>query len=240
MGMYEQHYLRHWGIKGMKWGVRRYQNEDGTLTAAGKKRYNAPDEGGMSYKVKAPTGARVDGQSKTKMPGGARSDGFTKPDTTRLTSLGYQNKDGTLSERGKKRMYRDMFDQEGKDMKEQKKYTADPTKWVGEDMRNTKEGLDASRQLTQELKKVTDTSISRSQKNKQTMDLSNMSDKEMRDAINRAILERQYNDMFAPQASTKGRETVSKVLETAGSVLAIGSSALGIALAVGKLTGKVS
>lgn len=30
--------LCHWGIKGMKWGVRRYQNEDGTLTPAGKKR----------------------------------------------------------------------------------------------------------------------------------------------------------------------------------------------------------
>ena len=32
-------YLQHWGVKGMKWGVRRYQNKDGTLTAAGKKRY---------------------------------------------------------------------------------------------------------------------------------------------------------------------------------------------------------
>ena len=31
--------LYHWGIKGMKWGVRRYQNKDGTLTPAGKKRY---------------------------------------------------------------------------------------------------------------------------------------------------------------------------------------------------------
>ena len=30
--------LYHWGIKGMKWGVRRYQNENGTLTAAGKRR----------------------------------------------------------------------------------------------------------------------------------------------------------------------------------------------------------
>lgn len=31
--------LRHAGIKGMKWGVRRYQNKDGSLTPAGKKRY---------------------------------------------------------------------------------------------------------------------------------------------------------------------------------------------------------
>lgn len=32
--------LYHWGVKGMKWGVRRYQNRDGTLTTAGKARYS--------------------------------------------------------------------------------------------------------------------------------------------------------------------------------------------------------
>ena len=31
--------IQHHGIKGMKWGVRRYQNRDGSLTAEGKKRY---------------------------------------------------------------------------------------------------------------------------------------------------------------------------------------------------------
>lgn len=33
-------YLFHSGTKGMKWGIRRYQNDDGTLTEAGKARYS--------------------------------------------------------------------------------------------------------------------------------------------------------------------------------------------------------
>lgn len=36
--------LEHHGIIGMKWGVRRYQNKDGSLTSAGKKRYSAEDQ----------------------------------------------------------------------------------------------------------------------------------------------------------------------------------------------------
>lgn len=35
--------LMHFGIKGQKWGVRRYQNKDGTLTPAGRKKYGSDD-----------------------------------------------------------------------------------------------------------------------------------------------------------------------------------------------------
>lgn len=39
-------YIEHFGIKGQKWGVRRFQNEDRTLTPAGKERYNKSDSDG--------------------------------------------------------------------------------------------------------------------------------------------------------------------------------------------------
>ena len=42
--------LYHHGVKGQKWGVRRYQNKDGTLTAKGKAHYSESGDSETSKK----------------------------------------------------------------------------------------------------------------------------------------------------------------------------------------------
>lgn len=161
----ENNELKHWGVKGMRWGVRRYQNQDGTLTPAGKKRYNSD----------------INDLSEDKA----------------------------------------------------KKYKANPDKWVKDDLKSGRKLIDETSGLTNKLKSSVDSNIRNTSKSK--MDLSKMTDQQMRNEINRALLEQQYTSMFAEKKSTKGREVVSKTLGVAGNVLAIGSSALGIALAIKEL-----
>lgn len=170
--------LYHHGIRGMKWGVRRYQNKDGSLTALGQKRY-----------------------LQEELRGGNNNNGGGK-----------KNRNNNVKRR-----------------------TANVDEWVKDDIHKTKALADASSHMTNELKRANDNAMRKQPKAK--MNLSNMTDKQLRDEINRALLERQYNDMFAPQNTSRGREYVGNVLEVAGSVLAIGSSALGIALAIKELKG---
>ncbi len=166
--------LKHYGVLGMKWGRRRYQNKDGTLTDVGKKRYDRDQEENAAKKKDN----RID---------------VSKPD---------------------------------------------PRRWVKEDTERTKKIVDTSSEFVRQAKKIDQESRPKPEKKK--MDLSKMSDKEMRDRINRELLERQYNNLFAEESTpqiSKGRQYISNILDVAGSTLAVGSSALGIALAIKELRG---
>ena len=57
-----RNYLEHFGVKGMKWGVRRYQNANGSYTSAGRKRYGVGN--GQPYKAVKGGGARNTAEAK--------------------------------------------------------------------------------------------------------------------------------------------------------------------------------
>lgn len=60
-------YLIHHGIQGQKWGVRRFQNEDGSLTPAGEKRYYTNDGHFSTLNKKGEAyNAKVDKQVRKK------------------------------------------------------------------------------------------------------------------------------------------------------------------------------
>ena len=60
--------LYHHGIKGQRWGIRRYQNEDGTLTTAGKLRYGAQKVGEVFARGAKSVGNSIVTSYKRKHP----------------------------------------------------------------------------------------------------------------------------------------------------------------------------
>lgn len=171
-----QNELYHHGILGQRWGVRRFQNKDGSRTPEGKRRY-----------------------SKT---------------------VSDADKQNYLKKNNLNREYNKAVINNSK------------TKLI-------KDTVDQSANLIRQFKQYSDERIKNEGKNKK-LDLSKMTDQELRSKINRELLERQYNNLFAEESSTvtKGQKTVNDVLSFAGSTMAVTSSALGIALAIRQMKGK--
>ena len=137
--------LKHYGIKGMKWGVRRFQNADGSLTADGRKRYGS------------------------------------------------------------------------------------------EDMRNVKKQVDNGKNVVDGVKRSKAKAAEKRTEKKIKDDLSQMSDKELRDIVNRLNMEERYMQVMKTRDVQVGKSKVDKILDYAGTALTIGSSALSIMIAIKEL-----
>lgn len=82
--------LYHWGIRGMKWGVRRFQRKDGSLTKAGAKRY-AEENKKLKEKEKAiksqeRTKAKIDKLNAKKAELEAREEALKHPSKPKAAS----------------------------------------------------------------------------------------------------------------------------------------------------------
>ena len=75
--------LKHHGIKGMKWGVRRFQNADGSLTPEGRKRYGSGDLKEAQKKVEK--GKMVDGVKKTRVKAAEKQQKKIKDDLSKMS-----------------------------------------------------------------------------------------------------------------------------------------------------------
>jgi hypothetical protein len=134
----------------------------------------------------------------------------------------YQNPDGTLTELGKKR------------------YGASTDKKVQKEVKKDLEATNTILRETTNASRTASATIRNHKSKVQRMDLSKMTDAEMRQKIAREQLESQYDAMFNPkrQRVESGKQTVASVLEGLGTTTALVGSALSIAIAVKALRGK--
>lgn len=151
----------------------------------------------------------------------------------------YQNKDGTLTPAGQQRYDRDKRENAARKKENRIDINEpDPRRWAKEDLSRTKRAVDAASMLVNQAKQIERKYSPKS--SKQRLDLKNMTDDELRKTIQREQLERQYNDLFGKDAQpkiSKGRQYVRDTLDIGAGVLGVGSTALGIALAIKELRG---
>lgn len=158
--------LKHYGILGMKWGVRRYQNADGTYTSSGKRRRK---------------------QSAQNMT-----------DEQLMADIKRKNLENQY-------------------IKLNRSTSLDKTKRL----------VDSTSTLVNQTRNV-----SKSVSKKSNVNLSKITDKELREKVNRLNLEQQFKNLSYNNEVSKGKVFLDNLLNSAGVTLALGASALTVALAI--------
>jgi hypothetical protein len=299
-------YIKHHGIKGQKWGVRRFQNKDGSLTAKGKKRYNddeydeererleqetaarrgvkyvrktkkereaedAENEKAFNSRLEKDTAAqkRTEDRMKEidkklqakydlssmddldkyykeydeawfeilaeerKKEGLAHADLFTLDELYHHGIKGqkwgvrrFQNKDGSLTPAGKQKYgSKENFD---------KQYPEDVKKSINK----AKSGMSKAGGAVKKAQDFNDKMVKKANEEQIKKDVSKMSDQELQKIVNRLNMEERYKQVMNSRAAEEGKNNVSKVLEYAGTALAVGVGAMDLMLKIQEMKKK--
>lgn len=200
--------LYHDGIKGMKWGIRRYQNYDGTLTEEGRLRYN------KNYSED-----RAEGSLPTKDKDGNYYYTNKEGKKTLYKTRSEQLSDTELTDLNRRVQQENKLASETSDAYEYKGPKADQA---------LKDASRMAKDIADALPKGNGKVIKK--------DYSYLSDQELRDRINRLQLEDNYGRLTGDTKYVKsGSEKTREMLQTVGSVLAIAGSAVGLAYTIRKM-----
>ena len=203
--------LYHDGIKGMKWGIRRYQNYDGTLTEEGRRRYN------KNY-----DDDRAEGSLPTKDIDGNYYYTNKKGKKTLYKTRSEQLSDTELTDLNRRVQQENKLASETSDAYEYKGPKADQ----------------ALRDASRMAKDISD-ALPKGNGKVIKKDYSYLSDQELRDRINRLQLEDNYGRLSGDTKYIKsGSEKAREFLQTAGALLAITGSAVALANTIADMQDK--
>ena len=202
----ENKQLYHHGIKGQKWGVRRFQKKDGSLTPAGKKRYN-------NYEDEAKNMSDQELRSRINRMNLERR--YVNASKSRGSKSG-----GSLDAVGK-----------SANIGNEVRKTIDPS---GNKTKLQGKSLDTISKTAQGAKKVGNIAENKRVEKRAKTKLENMSDKDLHDLVTRMELEQQYSSLKRETVS-RGKVSATEVLEVVGSVVTIGASATALAVEIYKL-----
>lgn len=213
-------YIKHHGIKGQKWGVRRFQKKDGSLTPEGKKRY---DNDGDNR-----------GETKGKTTGAASKGPSAKDVKVANASKKYLKDDGSLTKEGK-----DKFGNK-ENMQKQLKKQADLDELNSAiELNNAAKNLAGKgQQRASEKRRQEQAALDDELRSLLREKAVGMSDKELRDIANRLELENRYVRAVSERERIEvGRSKAEKFYDVASSTLMITGMALGVAVKIKQLQG---